>query len=87
MKFVKGKKAESAKPLVRPVQLAGKAPKPSPNPWIGRHLFDLMEQRAVAAENMCRNLIAVIAVDDGEFLAGHDYDYLVAGNAILKGEI
>jgi hypothetical protein len=86
MKFTKGKK--SAEPVARPVQMsAGKPPKPDSNPWIDRRHFEVVLARCVQAENMCKDLIRVIAVDDGEFLASHDFDYLAAGQAILKGEI
>lgn len=57
------------------------------NPWIDRRHFDLMMARCVQAEDMCKRLIQMIVIDDGEFLASHDYDYLAAGNAVLKGEI
>lgn len=88
MKFTKGKKIEPEHRMVNPAdQRVMRVAKQSPNPWIDRRLFDLMEQRAVAAENMCKDLIRVIAVDDGEFLASHDFDYLAAGAAILKGDV
>jgi hypothetical protein len=100
VKFVKGRKAgagevaasakrmvEKHKPSLEKLAVTLRPAKQTLNPWIDRRLFDLMEQRAVAAENMCRDLIRVIAVDDGEFLASHDFDYLAAGNAILKGDV
>ena len=59
----------------------------NPNPWIDKRYFDVVLARCAAAENMCKDLIKVIAVDDGEFLASHDSDYLAAGQAILKGDV
>ncbi len=73
--------------LKRPIDPMGKPPKQSPNPWIDKRHFDIVLARCVLAENMCKDLIRVIAVDDGEFLASHDSDYLLAGKAILKGDI
>lgn len=57
------------------------------NLWIDRRHFDTMADRCVKAESMCKELIRVIAVDDGEFLASHDYDYMAAGAAILRGDV
>ena len=59
----------------------------SKNPWIDRRHFDVVLQRAIAAENMCKDLIRVIAIDDGEFLASHGNDYLAAGDAIKRGDV
>lgn len=99
VKFVKGKKAPVAVTL-RPIGITAyeralgvrepevvKQSKGSLNPWIDRRHFNTMMARCVQAEEMCKRLIAVIAVDDGEFLASHDYDYLAAGHAILKGDV
>lgn len=84
VKFVKGKKA--AGPPVA-VNLRTTKAGITGNPWIDRRHFDVMMARCVQAEDMCKRLIAVIAVDDGEFLASHDYDYLAAGHAVLKGDV
>jgi hypothetical protein len=76
MKFVKGKQVESGARV--------KAQKPMTqvdNPWISRRLFDLLQERTVKAENMCKDLIRV---SKGEkFLARYDYDYLAAGTRIV----
>jgi hypothetical protein len=98
VKYTKGKKDESGLAgmgATRPIdarvlaRLATEtaAKKTGSNPWIDRRLFALMEERAVKAENMCKDLIRVIAVDDGEFLASHDFDYLAAGEAIKRGDV
>lgn len=68
----------------RPVELSGKPAKQSPNPWIDRRYFDVMQARCVAAENMCKDLIHVITGDGGKALAKHDFDYLAAGEAIKR---
>jgi hypothetical protein len=93
VKFVKGKKTGGAGQAEPTFDWAESKPAPvkpvnqTRNPWISRHVFDLMQERCVKAENMCRDLIRVIAVDDGEFLASHDHDYLAAGEAIKKGDV
>lgn len=93
MKFVKGKPVSLGAGIpvsvkIRPVEAgAGKPVKASENPWIDKRHFDTLMDRCVAAENMCKDLINIIAVDDGEFLAGHDSDYLQAGAAIKKGDV
>lgn len=92
-KFVKGKKTGGAGQAEPTFDWAKSKPEPvkpidrSKNPWIDRRLFDLMQERAEKAESMCRDLIRVIVMDDGEFLASHDYDYLAAGEAIKKGDV
>lgn len=93
MKFVKGKKAAGAGQSEPTFEWAKSKPGPVPpidkskNPWIDKRHFDALQQRTIAAENMCKDLIRIIAVDNGEFLASHNYDYLQAGEAIKKGDI
>jgi hypothetical protein len=92
VKYEKGKKIESGARVIetlvatRPVEVR-KASKQQGNPWIAKRHFETVLARCTLAENMCKDLIRVIAVDDGEFLASHDFDYLQAGNAILKGDV
>ena len=89
MKYVKGKpiapKARAGQK--EPARVLVPQPPLPQNPWIDRRHFDTLRDRCVEAENMCRQLINVIAVDDGEFLDQHGCDYLIAGQAILRGEV
>jgi hypothetical protein len=57
------------------------------NPWVDKRHLDVVQQRCALAEAMCKDLIALIAGDTGQFLASHDADYLKAGQAILRGEV
>ena len=84
MKFVKGKKAGGAGS--RPIDQMGTPAKQNPNPWIDKRHFDTVLARCVQAENLCKDLINILAVDDGEFLASHT-DYLTAGEAIKRGDV
>ena len=63
-------------------------PKPSTvNPWVSRALYDAQAQvlsdRCADAEACVKALIALIAGDEGAFLASHAYDWKAAAHALL----
>jgi type II secretory pathway component PulK len=52
---------------------------------IRRELFDLIVERAVTAENLCKDLLDWIARDQGEWRSEYG-DYAEAAAAILQKE-